>query len=96
MGAVVAVLKSSEAKRILDLGCGEGRLLKILLKDRIFEDIVGIDVSHRALEIAAQRLRLEQMPQRQKDRIKLLHGSLTYRDRRASASLWVSGRRRFV
>jgi len=82
MGAVVAVLKSSEAKRILDLGCGEGRLLKILLKDRIFEDIVGIDVSHRALEIAAQRLRLEQMPQRQKDRIKLLHGSLTYRDRR--------------
>ncbi len=82
MGAVVAALKSTGAKRILDLGCGEGRLLKILLKDKAFEDIVGIDVSHRALEIAAQRLRLEQMPQRQKDRIKLLHGSLTYRDRR--------------
>ena len=82
MGAVIAVLKSVGAKRVLDLGCGEGRLLKALLRDKAFEEIVAADVSHRALEVAAQRLRLEEMPQRQKDRMKLLHSSLTYRDRR--------------
>lgn len=79
---VLAALKSSNAKRVLDLGCGEGKLLRALLADKSFEEIVGVDVSHRALEMAHERLRLEQMPTRQRDRIKLLHGSLMYRDKR--------------
>jgi 3' terminal RNA ribose 2'-O-methyltransferase Hen1 len=29
LGAVVAALKASDAKRVLDLGCGEGKLLKV-------------------------------------------------------------------
>ncbi|HEY6229073.1 MAG TPA: methyltransferase, partial [Verrucomicrobiae bacterium] len=62
--------------------CGEGRLLRELLKDKSFADIVGLDVSHRALEIAAQRLHLDNLPTMQKERIRLLHGSLTYRDAR--------------
>lgn len=82
MGAVMAALRSSGAKRVLDLGCGEGRLLRELLKDKTFAEIVGLDVSHRVLEIAAQRLHLENLPTTQKDRIRLLHGSLTYRDAR--------------
>src|SRR5215469_271549 len=82
MGAVVAALRSSGAKRVLDLGCGEGRLLRELLKDKTFAAIVGLDVSHRALEIAARRLHLENLPTMQKERIRLLHGSLTYRDAR--------------
>lgn len=84
MGSVVAALRSSGAKRVLDLGCGEGRLLRELLKDKTFAEIVGLDVSHRALEIAAQRLHLENLPTMQKERIRLLHGSLTYRDARLS------------
>jgi len=84
MGAVMAALRSSGAKRVLDLGCGEGRLLRELLKDKTFSDIVGMDVSHRALEIASQKLRLEEMPAMQKGRIRLIHGSLTYRDKRMS------------
>jgi len=82
MGAVMAVLRSSGAKRVLDLGCGEGRLLRELLKDKAFAEIVGLDVSHRVLEIAAQRLHLDNLPTMQKERIRLLHGSLTYRDAR--------------
>jgi 3' terminal RNA ribose 2'-O-methyltransferase Hen1 len=82
MGAVIAALRSSGAKRVLDLGCGEGRLLRELLKDKAFTEIVGMDVSHRALEIASQKLRLEDLPTMQKDRIRLIHGSLTYRDKR--------------
>jgi 3' terminal RNA ribose 2'-O-methyltransferase Hen1 len=84
MGAVMAGLRSSGAKRVLDLGCGEGRLLRELLKDKTFSEIVGMDVSHRALDIASQKLRLEDLPRMQKERIRLIHGSMTYRDKRLS------------
>jgi 3' terminal RNA ribose 2'-O-methyltransferase Hen1 len=84
IGSVIAALRSSGAKRILDLGCGEGWLLRELLRDKTFQEIVGMDVSHRALEIASQKLRLEDLPRIQKERIRLTHGSLTYRDKRLS------------
>lgn len=80
--AVVETLRRAGAKRILDLGCGEGKLIRLLLRDQGFEEIVGVDVSHRALEIAQKRLHWDRMPERQRRRIRLLHGSLTYRDRR--------------
>jgi 3' terminal RNA ribose 2'-O-methyltransferase Hen1 len=82
LGAVLAVLRQSGARRVVDLGCGEGALLATLLNDRDFQQIVGVDVAHRALELAAQRLRLETLPPTQRQRITLLHGSLMYRDRR--------------
>jgi 3' terminal RNA ribose 2'-O-methyltransferase Hen1 len=82
LGAVLAALKGTGATRVLDLGCGEGRLLQALLKERQFIEIVGMDVSHRALEIARDRLHFDRMPELQKQRLKLLHGSLIYRDER--------------
>ncbi|HTV49370.1 MAG TPA: 3' terminal RNA ribose 2'-O-methyltransferase Hen1 [Phycisphaerae bacterium] len=82
LGAVLAVLKNSGAKRILDLGCGEGKLLRLLLAERQFEQILGMDVSYRVLEIARDRLHLDSMPDKQRMRINLIHGSLNYRDKR--------------
>jgi 3' terminal RNA ribose 2'-O-methyltransferase Hen1 len=82
IAAVVASLKAAEAKSVLDLGCGEGRLLRELLIDQSFERIVGLDVSYRSLEQARARLRLDRLPPRQSERISLLHGALTYRDQR--------------
>jgi 3' terminal RNA ribose 2'-O-methyltransferase Hen1 len=82
LGAVLAALKGSGAKGVLDLGCGEGKLLQVLLKERQFNQIVGMDVSHRALEIAKDRLNLDRLPEMQRQRIRLLHGSLMYRDKR--------------
>ncbi|HLY97752.1 MAG TPA: 3' terminal RNA ribose 2'-O-methyltransferase Hen1 [Candidatus Angelobacter sp.] len=84
LGAVVSVLKASEARRILDLGCGEGRLLAALLEDRHFSEIVGMDVSFRSLEIASDRLHLDRLPPAQQQRIRLIHGSLMYKDKRLS------------
>ncbi len=84
LGAVLAVLKGSGVKRILDLGCGEGRLLQLLMKEKQFTTILGMDVSHRVLEIAAERLNFERLPPMQRERISLIHGSLMYRDARLS------------
>ena len=80
--AVTEELKASGAKRLLDLGCGEGRLIRELLKEKQFEEIVGIDVSYRALEMAADRMHFDRMPPMQRSRVRLLQGSLMYRDRR--------------
>jgi 3' terminal RNA ribose 2'-O-methyltransferase Hen1 len=80
--AVTEVLAATGATRVLDLGCGEGKLLKALLKQRQFAEIAGLDVSHRVLGIAEDRLQLDRMPETQRARLKLLHGSLMYRDAR--------------
>src|SRR5947207_3490390 len=56
--------------------------MRELLKDRQFEEIVGMDVSYRTLEIASDRLHLDTLPSKQKERIKLVQGSLMYRDAR--------------
>jgi 3' terminal RNA ribose 2'-O-methyltransferase Hen1 len=82
IGAVMAVLKASGAKRVLDLGCGEGRLLKALLETPTFEEIIGMDVSYRSLERAQERLHLDSLPAQRRSRLKLIQGSLMYRDAR--------------
>jgi 3' terminal RNA ribose 2'-O-methyltransferase Hen1 len=80
--AIVAALKASGAARVLDLGCGQGQLVQALLKDPAFTEIVGVDVSMRALTIAGRRLKLDRMGERQASRVKLLQGSLAYTDNR--------------
>ena len=79
---VVAALKESGARKVLDLGCAEGRLLKALIAEDQFEEIVGLDVSSRSLERARDRLHLDRLSESQARRVRLIHGSLTYRDRR--------------
>ncbi len=70
------------AKTVADLGCGEGRLTRLLMQEKQFEFILGMDVSYRALEIAKDRLKLDRLPPKQAERVKLVQGSLTYRDKR--------------
>jgi 3' terminal RNA ribose 2'-O-methyltransferase Hen1 len=82
LGTVLAALKSSGAAAVLDLGCGEGKLLRDLLQEQQFTRIVGVDVSVRSLERAAEKLRLDRLPDVRRQRIELLHGSLVYRDDR--------------
>jgi len=82
LGTVLAVLKELQVKSIVDMGCGEGRLLAMLLKDKQFERILGMDVSIKSLEIASRRLHLEDMAPKKRERIDVIHGSLMYRDSR--------------
>ncbi|MBC7797449.1 MAG: 3' terminal RNA ribose 2'-O-methyltransferase Hen1, partial [Pyrinomonadaceae bacterium] len=82
--AVLKELQTIGAKRVVDVGCGEGRLLKAMFETKNFDEIVGLDVSHRTLEIASERLKIEHLPVHQQDKIKLILGSLTYKDARIS------------
>jgi 3' terminal RNA ribose 2'-O-methyltransferase Hen1 len=82
LATVLAALRGSGAKRVLDLGCGEGQLLRRLLEDAQFEEIVGMDVSYRTLEVASDRLHLDRLPPKRRERIRLIHGSIVYRDSR--------------
>lgn len=75
-------LKNAGAERLIDLGCGEGKLIKLLLKEKQFSKILGMDVSFRTLEKAVERLHYNEMPPKQKERIELIQGALTYRDKR--------------
>ena len=80
--AVMQAVTESGATRVIDLGCGEGKLLKELLKQKEIQEIAGMDVSHRSLEIASERMHFDTMPPKQKERIRLFQGSLMYKDGR--------------
>lgn len=80
--AILEELRAAGACRVLDLGCGQGQLVRALLQDAAFTEIVGVDVSMRALTIAARRLGLDRMGERQAARVRLQQGSLTYTDKR--------------
>lgn len=54
--AVLGALRASGAQTVIDLGCGEGRLLELLLKDGNFSHLTGFDLSESALKEAAQRV----------------------------------------
>ncbi|HEY2505209.1 MAG TPA: 3' terminal RNA ribose 2'-O-methyltransferase Hen1 [Streptosporangiaceae bacterium] len=82
IAAVVALIAEAGAQRVLDLGCGSGKLMAELLKLAYVEQVTGLDVAHRALAAAAGRLHLDQLSPRARERVELLHGSLTYTDSR--------------
>ncbi|HEY7356454.1 MAG TPA: 3' terminal RNA ribose 2'-O-methyltransferase Hen1 [Ktedonobacterales bacterium] len=82
LNAVMAAIREVGARSLADLGCGEGRLLALALKEPALMHILGVDVSSQALALARRRLRLEQLPAAQRERIQIEQGSLLYRDRR--------------
>ena len=81
-GAVLAALRAAGARSVADLGCGVGALLGRLLDEPAFARVAGVDVSARALEVAARKLRLDRMPTRRAERLELFQSSLVYTDRR--------------
>jgi SAM-dependent methyltransferase len=80
--AVAAELKSLGARKVIDLGCGTGGLLAVLLRDPQFASLAGMDVSHAALDRAEARLHLKDAGDALRGRVRLFQGSLTYRDAR--------------
>ncbi len=80
--AVAGVLRELGARRIADLGCGEGALVGELLKDPMIGELIAADVSARALTAAERRLHYNDLPDRQRERLRFLQSSVTYADER--------------
>jgi 3' terminal RNA ribose 2'-O-methyltransferase Hen1 len=78
--AMLRELRSAGARRVLDLGCGDGALLADLAADRTFSEVVGVDASSAALRRAERRLRLDTAAPAVRERVSLRNGALTYRD----------------
>jgi 3' terminal RNA ribose 2'-O-methyltransferase Hen1 len=81
-GAVLAALRACGARTVGDLGCGDGPLVRDLLAERGIEQVVAVDVSARVLQIAGRKLRLDTMPEQQRQRLRIFQSALTYRDDR--------------
>lgn len=79
---VLEKLKDSDAKKVIDLGCGEGKLIRMMLKEKQFQKITGMDISYSELTKCKERLHWDEMAPRQKERIDLFQGALTYKDKR--------------
>jgi 3' terminal RNA ribose 2'-O-methyltransferase Hen1 len=82
LDAALIELKKNGSKTVVDMGCGEGKLLKMMIKEAQFDKILGVDVSMRELQKAKSRLKLEEISQKMRDRLELIQGSITYRDKR--------------
>lgn len=82
LDAALEAIRQSGAASVLDLGCGEGQLLKRLLREQQFTRIAGMDVAYRDLMRAKQMLRVDELSAQNRDRLTLFQGSLLYRDGR--------------
>lgn len=79
---VAEIIKASGASSVADLGCGEGKLLRRLLRVPALTRILGVDVSTVSLRRASENLKLGLPGGPKEGRITLLQGALTYRDTR--------------
>jgi len=79
---VLEKLKESGANKVIDLGCGEGKLIRMMLKEKQFQNITGMDISYNELTKCKERLHWNEMAPKQKERIELFQGALTYKDKR--------------
>lgn len=79
--AVVDAILKSGAKKVLDLGCAEGRLVRRLLQEPEVK-VTGVDVSPWVLAKAKRHLKMKKVPDDRRARMELIQGSLVYRDDR--------------
>jgi len=80
--AIAGALVTAGARRVCDLGCGEGKLLSRLMQEPSIDYMLGVEVSTPELEKAQRKLRLERMSPTQRARIDVVRGSLVYDDKR--------------
>ncbi|MBX3728580.1 MAG: 3' terminal RNA ribose 2'-O-methyltransferase Hen1 [Candidatus Sumerlaeia bacterium] len=77
-----AALLERQPARVIDLGCGEGKLLARLIREPSLREVAGVDVSLNALEAASRRLNLATAPSHVREKMRLFQSSLLYVDSR--------------
>ncbi|NIG55100.1 3' terminal RNA ribose 2'-O-methyltransferase Hen1 [Chitinophaga sp. Cy-1792] len=84
LNTVRDLLGELKVATVVDLGCGEGKFLRLLKDMPALTKVLGMDVSYSALEIAKHKLKLNKLPEAEREKFQLMQGSLTYRDTRLS------------
>jgi 3' terminal RNA ribose 2'-O-methyltransferase Hen1 len=80
LAAAMDVVHQVGARRVVDLGCGEGYYLRALVADPAITEVVGVDVSPRVLTKAERRLNPDRLSDHQRAKVSLRQSSVTYRD----------------
>lgn len=80
LATVADRIAALEPASVADLGCGEGKLTRRLLKQTRIPRIIAMDVAARPLEMLNERL--ERLPEAVRGRATVILGSLIYRDSR--------------
>ncbi|MCL2859536.1 MAG: 3' terminal RNA ribose 2'-O-methyltransferase Hen1 [Oscillospiraceae bacterium] len=80
--AVVDEALSSGARTVIDMGCGEGNLTRLLIKEKQFIKVAAFDVSFTSLERAKSKMKVDKLHETIQNKLDLFQGSLTYRDKR--------------
>ncbi|MFZ4843620.1 methyltransferase domain-containing protein [Mycetocola saprophilus] len=83
---ILTRLRELPVSTVVDMGCGQGALLNVLLRDARFTRVIGADVSPSVLAQAERALGLDRMPETQRARLELVQSSLTYRDDRLAGA----------
>jgi 3' terminal RNA ribose 2'-O-methyltransferase Hen1 len=82
LDAVIAEVLASGAASVIDMGCGEGNLTKLLIREKQIKKVAAFDVSFNVLERAKKALKIESLHETLQDKLTLFQASLTYRDKR--------------
>lgn len=81
---VAELVRELKPRSVVDLGCGEGKLIRLLIPILGIERIVGLEVAYSTLERAIRKFKIEEDGSRYGNRVEFIHGSLMYRDARIS------------
>jgi len=80
--AVLDEVLASGAKSVIDMGCGEGNLTRLLIREKQLTKVAAFDVSFTALERAKDKMKIDRLHEALQNKLELFQGSLTYRDKR--------------
>ena len=80
--AVLDEVLNSGAKSVIDMGCGEGNLTRLLIREKQLQKVSATDVSFNVLERAKEKLKIDRLHETVQEKLTLFQSSLTYRDKR--------------
>ena len=64
------------------MGCGEGNLTRLLIREKQLQRVAATDVSFTALERARDKLKIDRLHETLQEKLELFQSSLIYRDKR--------------
>ncbi len=80
--AVMDEVLASGAKSVIDMGCGEGNLTRLLIREGRLQRVAAFDLAFATLERAKSKLKLDRLHETLQNKLEMFQGSLTYRDKR--------------